>query len=106
MYIIWEMEYQFNDVGCKVLVVLVNFGDVVVDVLLKIGIKYVIIIQVVDMQLMIKWVLMNFVIKYIKKMVLDFKIKGVVLFIKVMSFGGFVIYKEDVNLFLDDVVVL
>ncbi|MGC1510714.1 AMP-binding protein [Ketobacter sp. MCCC 1A13808] len=106
MYTTREMEHQFNDAGCKALVVLANFGDAVADVLPKTGIKHVIITQVADMQPMIKRVLMNFVIKHIKKMVPDFKIKGAVSFTKAMSLGGSATYKEDANPSLDDVAVL
>ena len=87
MYTTREMEHQFNDAGCKALVALANFGDSVADVLPKTGIKHVIITQVADMQPTLKRVLMNFVIKHIKKMVPDFTIKGAVPFTSVISLG-------------------
>jgi len=88
MYTTREMEHQFNDAGCKALVALANFGDAIADVLPKTGIKHVIITQVADMQPTFKRLLMNFVIKHVKKMVPSFSIKGAVSFTSAMARGA------------------
>ncbi|MEE2732669.1 MAG: AMP-binding protein [Pseudomonadota bacterium] len=106
MYTTREMEHQFNDAGCKAIVALANFGDSVADVLPKTGIKHVIITQVADMQPTLKRVLMNFVIKHIKKMVPDFTIKGAVPFTTVMAKGAASQFKADDEPNADDVAVL
>lgn len=106
MYTTREMEHQFNDAGCKALVVLANFGDAVADVLPKTGIRHVIVTQVADMQPLFKRVLMNFVIKHVKKMVPDFSIKGAVPFTKAMSLGSSSKFKQDVEPTMDDIAVL
>lgn len=87
LYIIWEMEYQFNDFGVKVFVVLVNMVESVEKVLLYMGIEYVIVIEIVDMYLLIKCILMNVVIKYVKKMVFLFNIFGVYKLFVVLGVG-------------------
>lgn len=106
MYTTREMEHQFNDAGCKALVALANFGDSVADVLPKTGIKHVIITQVTDMQPTLKRVLMNFVIKHIKKMVPDFTIKGAVPFTAVMSKGAASTFKSGSEPKGEDIAVL
>lgn len=106
MYTTREMEHQFNDAGCKALVALANFGDSVADVLPKTGIKHVIITQVADMQPTLKRVLMNFVIKHIKKMVPDFTIKGAVPFTTVMSKGAASTFKSGSEPKGEDIAVL
>ncbi|MCG8668536.1 MAG: AMP-binding protein [Pseudomonadales bacterium] len=88
MYTAREMEHQFNDAGCKALVALANFGDLVQEVLPKTGIETVIITQVADMQKPLKRAVMNFAIKKIKKMVPDFSIPNAVPFTKVMKQGA------------------
>lgn len=88
MYTAREMEHQFNDAGCKALVALANFGDLVQEVLPKTGIEHVIITQVADMHKPLKRTIMNFVIKKIKKMVPDFNIPSSVAFTDVMKKGA------------------
>lgn len=107
LYTTREMEHQFNDAGCKALVALANFGDSVADVLPKTGIKHVIITQVADMQPTLKRLVMNFVIRHIKKMVPDFTIKGAVPFTTAMALGAKSKYDESsAALSPDDIAVL
>lgn len=88
MYTAREMEHQFNDAGCKALVALANFGDLVQEVLPKTGIETVIITQVADMHKPLKRTLMNFVVKKIKKMVPDFHIPSSISFTSAMKKGA------------------
>jgi long-chain acyl-CoA synthetase len=106
LYTTREMEHQFNDAGCKALVVLANFGDVVADVLPKTGIKHVIITQVADMQPALKRVLMNFVIKYIKKMVPEFTIKRAIPFTAALAKGAASKYQQTAQPNAEDLAVL
>ena len=93
MYTAREMEHQFNDAGCKALVALANFGDLVQEVLPKTGIETVIITQVADMHKPLKRTLLNFAIKKIKKMVPEFNIPSAVSFTTVMQKGAKATYK-------------
>ncbi|MDX1693707.1 MAG: AMP-binding protein [Ketobacteraceae bacterium] len=88
MYTAREMEHQFNDAGCKALVALANFGDLVQEVLPKTGIETVIITQVADMHKPLKRTLLNFAIRKIKKMVPDFNIPTAVPFTTAMKKGA------------------
>jgi long-chain acyl-CoA synthetase len=62
-----EMEHQFNDSGAKALVVLANMAAKAEKVLPNTGIKHVIVTQVGDMHDGLKRLLINGVLKYVKK---------------------------------------
>ncbi len=88
MYTAREMEHQFNDAGCKALVALANFGDLIQEVLPKTQIETVIITQVADMHNPLKRSLMNFAVRKIKKMVPEFNIPQAVPFTKALKTGS------------------
>ena len=69
LYTARELEHQFNDSGAKALVSLANMAHLVEQVLPKTGIKTVIITEVGDMLSPLKRLLVNSVIKHVKKMV-------------------------------------
>jgi len=69
MYTPRELEHQLNDSGAKALVFLENFADVVEKVLPKTKVKYIIKTQVGDLLSFPKSILINAVLKYVKKMV-------------------------------------
>ena len=73
-----EMEHQFNDSGAKALVVLANMGDKAANVVPKTGIKHVFVTQVGDMHGTVKRLLINTVLKHVKKEVPEFSIAGAV----------------------------
>lgn len=83
-----EMEHQFNDAGAKALVVLANMADKAEAVLPNTGIKHVIITNVGDMHGTVKRLLINSVLKYVKKEVPSVNIPGVVPLRKALSLGG------------------
>ncbi|WP_339462121.1 long-chain-fatty-acid--CoA ligase FadD1 [Pseudomonas sp. EA_105y_Pfl2_R69] len=69
LYTAREMEHQFNDSGAKALVSLANMAHLAEQVLPKTGIKTVIITEVGDMLPPLKRLLVNSVVKHVKKMV-------------------------------------
>ncbi len=69
LYTSREMEHQFNDSGAKALVSLANMAHLAEQVLPKTGIKTVIITEVGDMLSPLKRLLVNTVVKHVKKMV-------------------------------------
>ncbi|ASP39706.1 long-chain fatty acid--CoA ligase [Bacterioplanes sanyensis] len=73
-----EMEHQFNDSGAKALVVLANMASKAEKVLPNTGIKHVIVTSVGDMHDGLKRMLINGVLKYVKKEVPPFNIAGAV----------------------------
>ena len=64
-----EMEHQFNDSGAKALVCLANMAHLAEEVVPKTGIRHVVITEVGDMLPTVKRLLVNAVIKHVKKMV-------------------------------------
>lgn len=101
-----ELDHQFNDAGCKALVVLANIGETAAQVIPKTGIKTVIVTELGDMQSPVKRLLMNFMVKYVKKMVPDFSIKNSVKFTKAMEKGAKSTYSPVSGVKLEDVAVL
>jgi long-chain acyl-CoA synthetase len=69
LYTAREMEHQFNDSGAKALVCLANMAHLAEVVLPKTGVKHVIVTEVGDMLPPLKRLLVNSVVKYVKKMV-------------------------------------
>ncbi len=69
LYTAREMEHQFNDAGAKALVCLANMAHLAEEVLPKTGIKHVVITEVADMLPPLKRMLVNAVVKHVKKMV-------------------------------------
>lgn len=82
-----EMEHQFNDSGAKALVVLANMAAKAEKVLPNTGIKHVIVTQVGDMHGGVKRVLINSVLKYVKKEVPEFNITGAVHLRQALALG-------------------
>ena len=69
LYTAREMEHQFNDAGAKALVCSANMAHTAEEVLPKTGIKHVVITEVADMLPPLKRMLINAVVKHVKKMV-------------------------------------
>ena len=87
LYTAREMEHQFNDSGAKALVSLANMAHLVEQVVPKTGIKTVIISEVGDMLPPLKRLLVNSVVKYVKKMVPAYKLPQAVKFTQALSKG-------------------
>lgn len=83
-----EMEHQFNDSGAKALVVLANMADKAEKVVPNTGIKHVIITNVGDMHGTVKRVLINSVLKYVKKEIPAVSIPGSVPLRKALAQGA------------------
>lgn len=71
-----ELRHQLRDSGASVIVVLENFASVLQQVLGETPVKTVLTTQIGDMQPGIKRLLVNFVVKRVKKMVPDWDIPG------------------------------
>ncbi len=83
-----EMEHQFRDSGAKALVVLANMAQLAEKVIAKTAIKHVVVTEVGDMLPPIKRTLVNFVVKYVKKMVPDYSLPSAVAFTKALKLGS------------------
>jgi len=87
LYTAREMEHQFNDSGAKALVSLANMAHLAEQVLPKTGIKTVIITEVGDMLPPLKRLLVNSVVKHVKKMVPAYSLPQAVKFTAAMAKG-------------------
>ena len=87
LYTAREMEHQFKDSGAKALVCLANMAHLAEKVVPQTSVKYVIVTEVADMLSPFKRVLINSVIKYVKKMVPAYHLPQAIKFNDVLSKG-------------------
>jgi len=87
LYTARELKHQLVDSGAAVLVVVDNFGDTVQQVIADTPIKQVITTGLGDM-LGLKGVVVNFVLKYIKKMVPNYTLRGAIRFNQALKLGS------------------
>ena len=105
LYTAREMEHQFNDSGAKALVCLANMAHLAQEVLPKTGIRHVVITEVGDMLPAIKRMLVNTVVKHVKKMVPAYSLPNATRFTDAMALGQGKTVQE-ANPQRDDVAVL
>lgn len=105
LYILCEFEYQFNDSGVLVIVIVFNFVYILEKVVDKIVVQYVILICMGDQLFMVKGTVVNFVVKYIKCLVLKYYLLDVILFCSVLYNGYWMQYVK-FELVLEDLVFL
>jgi long-chain acyl-CoA synthetase len=75
-----EVEHQLRDAGAKALIVLANFAHNASTVLAKTDVKLVIVSELADLHAPLKRTLINFAVRYIKRMVPAFNIPGAISF--------------------------
>ncbi|MDX2353353.1 long-chain-fatty-acid--CoA ligase FadD1 [Stutzerimonas xanthomarina] len=105
LYTSREMEHQFNDSGAKGLVCLANMAHLAEEVLPKTGIRHVVVTEVGDMLPTVKRMLVNAVVKHVKKMVPAYNLPKAVKFTDAMALGRGKVARE-ANPASDDVAVL
>ncbi|MBI1185241.1 AMP-binding protein [bacterium] len=93
LYTSGEMKHQFVDSGAKVLVIIENFASNLEKIISETGIEKVIVTKLGDL-LGFKGHIVNFVVKYIKKMVPAYHIEGAVDFKTALKAGADLPYKE------------
>lgn len=86
LYTARELRHQLVDAGVAVLVVVDNFGDTVQQVIADAPVRHIITTGLGDL-LGAKGVLVNFVLKYIRKMVPNYTLKGAVRFGQALRLG-------------------
>ncbi len=87
LYTAREMEHQFNDSGAKALVCLANMAHLAEKVVPKTQVKHVIVTEVADLLPPLKRLLINSVIKYVKKMVPAYRLPQAVRFNDALALG-------------------
>ncbi len=79
-----ELEHQLKDSGAEVIVILENFATTLEQVLPKTSVKHVILASLGDM-LGVKGLLVNFVVRKVKKMVPAFNLPGALRFNEMLA---------------------
>ena len=87
LYTARELEHQFNDSGAKALVCLANMAYLAEQVLPKTGVKTVIVTEVGDMLSPLKRLLVNGMVKHVKKMVPAYNLPQAVKFTAALAKG-------------------
>lgn len=80
LYTARELEHQLNDSGATTIIILENFAHVLSQVIQKTKVKHVILTSLGDLLGFPKKTLINFVIKYVKKMVLPYDLPQAIQF--------------------------
>lgn len=95
LYTASEITHQLNDSGAQAIVIIANFAHTLETALPAIpGLKHIIVTEVGDLFPPIKRVLVNAVIKYIKKMVPSFSIPHAITFNQAIAQGKKASFKE------------
>lgn len=72
LYTAHEIKHQLNDSGAKALVVLANIAKNAATIIKETSVEQVIVTELADLHPPVKRVLLNFVVKHVKKMVPEF----------------------------------
>jgi long-chain acyl-CoA synthetase len=87
LYTSREMQHQFKDSGAKAIVILANFAVNLQKIVAQTDIQHVIVTELGDMLGFPKKLIVNAVVKYIKKMVPDYHISNKVSFNAALAIG-------------------
>ena len=84
-----ELEHQLKDSGATAIVVVSNFASTLEKIVFNTKVKHVILTRMGDQLSFGKRNLVNFVVKYVKKLVPKYKLPNAVTFREVLSIGKF-----------------
>lgn len=84
-----ELEHQLKDSGATAIVVVSNFASTLEKVVFNTDVKHVILTRMGDQLLFGKRTLVNFIVKYIKKLVPKYKLPHAVTFREVLRIGKY-----------------
>ncbi len=87
LYTSREIRHHLRDSGAKAIVILENFANVLAEVIEDTPIKKVILARVGDLLGFPKSVIFNFVLKYVRRKIPQYKLDRVVLFRRVLAIG-------------------
>lgn len=100
-----ELKHQLNDSGASAIVIVSNFAHTLEKVVAETAVKHVILTRLGDQLRPVKATLVNFVVKYIKKMVPKYHLPGAVSFRHVLQQGESMPYQRP-NVSNDDLAFL
>jgi long-chain acyl-CoA synthetase len=87
LYTARELQHQLKDSGAEAIVIMENFAATLQQVLPQVPVKHVVVTALGDM-LGLKGLLVNFVVRQVKKMVPAFSLPGALRFIEVLAEGA------------------
>lgn len=82
-----ELQHQLRDSGAKAIVAVTNFGNNLQKVIGKTSIEHVILTRIGDELAPYKRTLVNFAVKYVKKMVPKYNLPGAISFKRALTLG-------------------
>ncbi len=88
LYTAKEMQHQFKDSGAKAIVILANYGHNLEQILKETDIESIVITEIGDLFPTPKRILVNAVVKYIKKMVPSFNLPQAYSFRQALELGA------------------
>ncbi|MGB5519978.1 MAG: AMP-binding protein [Gammaproteobacteria bacterium] len=88
LYTSRELKHQMNDSGAEAIIIVENFCHVLDEVIKETSIKHVIVTRMGDMLPFPKSAIINFVVKYVKKIVPAYSLPGAVPFRKALKLGS------------------
>ena len=100
-----ELEHQLNDSGAKAIIILENFATTLEQVLNKTKVKHVVLTTMGDLMGGLKGMIVNFVVRKVKKMVPAYSLPNAIPFKKVLAEGARMTLKR-VKLGHDDIAFL
>jgi long-chain acyl-CoA synthetase len=83
-----ELEHQLKDSGAEAIVILENFADTLQQVIARTSIRHVVVASMGDMLGLVKGLVVNLVVRHLKKMVPAFSLPGSVPFKDMLSQGA------------------
>jgi long-chain acyl-CoA synthetase len=105
MYTARELKHQLNDSGARAIVIVENFAHVLEEIREDVDVEQVITTQIGDLLGIPKSILLNFVLKYVKKAVPAFDLPGAVRFNEALREGAR-LELEPVTFDLEDIAFL
>jgi long-chain acyl-CoA synthetase len=87
MYTAREMKHQLVDSGARAIVIVENFANVLTEIRNEVPLEFVITTKIGDMLNFPKGLLINFVMKYVKKVIPDWNLPGSVSFTDALKEG-------------------
>jgi len=105
LYTARELEHQLSDSGARAIVVVENFADTVEQVLPATDVELVITTQIGDQFPLLKRLVTNFVVRYVKRLIPSWRIPGAISYGSAIAHGESSTY-QDVSVGPEDIAFL
>ena len=94
LYTSTEMRHQFRDSGAKALVILSNCANRAAEILAETNIETVIVTHLADMHKPVKRIILNSIIRYVKRMVPEYRLPKAISFTQALREGEKAVFTE------------